>query len=108
MPPVPKAEVRERAARLRAAGEAALARHLASRVGRDVQGLVERPGLARAEDFSEIAFSGSAPAGEIRTFRVTGQDGRRLLAEPDPRIAGGQALDPVPIGGNRLSDRNRL
>jgi threonylcarbamoyladenosine tRNA methylthiotransferase MtaB len=31
MPPVPKAEVRERAARLRAAGEAALARHLAGR-----------------------------------------------------------------------------
>jgi threonylcarbamoyladenosine tRNA methylthiotransferase MtaB len=108
MPPVPKAEVRERAARLRAAGEADQARHLASRVGREVQGLVERPGLARAEDFSEIAFSGSAPAGEIRTFRVTGQDGRRLLAEPDPRIAGGQALDPVPIGGNRLSDRDRL
>ncbi len=108
MPPVPKAEVRERAARRRAAGEAALARHLASRVGRDVQGLVERPGLARAEDFSEIAFSGSAPAGEIRTFRVTGQDGRRLLAEPDPRIAGGQAVDRVPTGGNRLSDRNRL
>jgi hypothetical protein len=23
-------------------------------------------------------------------------------------IAGGQALDPVPIGGNRLSDRDRL
>jgi hypothetical protein len=50
----------------------------------------------------------TAPAGEIQTFRVTGQDGRRLLAEPDPRIAGGQALDPVPIGGNRLSDRDRL
>jgi threonylcarbamoyladenosine tRNA methylthiotransferase MtaB len=95
MPPVPKAEVRERAARLRAAGEAALARHLASRVGGEVQGLVERPGLARAEDFSEIAFSGSTPAGEIQTFRVTGQDGRRLLAEPHPRIAGGQALDTL-------------
>ena len=107
MPPVPKAEVRERAARLRAVGEAALARHLASRVGSVVQGLVERPGLARAEDFSEIAFSGSAPTGEIRTFRVTGQDGRRLLAEPDPRIAGSQALDPVPISGSGLSDRNR-
>ncbi len=108
MPPVPKAEVRERAARLRAAGEAALARHLASWVGREVQGLVERPGLARAEDFSEIAFSGSAPAGEIRTFRITGQDGRRLLAEPQPRIAGSQALDPVPISGNRFSDPNRI
>jgi threonylcarbamoyladenosine tRNA methylthiotransferase MtaB len=95
MPPVPKAEVRERAARLRAAGEAALARHLAAWVGREVQGLVERPGLARAEDFSEIAFSGSAPVGEIQTFRVTGQDGRRLLAEPHPRIAGRQALETL-------------
>jgi threonylcarbamoyladenosine tRNA methylthiotransferase MtaB len=95
MPPVPKAEVRERAARLRAAGEAALARHLAAWVEREVQGLVERPGLARAEDFSEIAFAGSAPAGEIRTFRVTGQDGRRLLAEPHPRIAGSQALETL-------------
>jgi threonylcarbamoyladenosine tRNA methylthiotransferase MtaB len=95
MPPVPKAEVRERAARLRAVGEAALSRHLASRVGSVVQGLVERPGLARAEDFSEIAFSGSVPVGEIQTFRVTGQDGRRLLAEPHPRIAGGQALETL-------------
>ena len=95
MPPVPKAEVRERAARLRAVGEAALSRHLASQVGSVVQGLVERPGLARAEDFSEIAFSGFAPVGEIQTFRVTGQDGRRLLAEPHPRIAGGQALETL-------------
>ena len=93
MPPVPKAEVRERAARLRAAGEAALARHLAAQVGRRVSGLVERPGLARAEDFSEIAFSGAAPAGEIQAFRVTGHDGRRLLAEPGPRITAGQPLE---------------
>lgn len=95
MPPVPKAEVRERAARLRAAGEAALARHLAGQVGREVSGLVERPGLARAEDFSEIAFSGAAPAGEIRPFRVIGQDGRRLLAEPAPRIGADQPLEAL-------------
>jgi len=95
MPAVPKAEVRERAARLRAAGEAALARHLAAQVGREVLGLVERPGLARAEDFSEIAFDGAAPTGEILSFRVTGQDGRRLLAEPGPRIADGQTLEAL-------------
>ncbi|MCA6253659.1 MAG: tRNA (N(6)-L-threonylcarbamoyladenosine(37)-C(2))-methylthiotransferase MtaB, partial [Phenylobacterium sp.] len=86
MPPVPKEEVRDRAARLRAVGELALTRHLAGQAGRLVSGLVERPGLARAEDFSEIAFSGDVPAGEIAAFRVTGQDGRRLLAEPTPRI----------------------
>ncbi|MFM8820514.1 MAG: MiaB/RimO family radical SAM methylthiotransferase, partial [Phenylobacterium sp.] len=95
MPPVPRAEVRDRAARLRAAGEAALARHLAAQVGREVRGLVERPGLARAEDFSEIAFSGAAPAGDIRIFRVTGQDGRRLLAEPSPRIGAAQPLEAL-------------
>lgn len=93
MPPVPKAEVRERAARLRAAGEAALSRHLAAQVGREVRGLVERPGLARAEDFSEIAFPGVAPTGEIATFRIAGQDGRRLLAAPTPRIMAGQPLE---------------
>ena len=93
MPPVPKAEVRERAARLRAAGEAALSRHLAAQVGREVRGLVERPGLARAEDFSEIAFTGDVPAGEIATFRIAGQDGRRLLAAPTPRIMAGQPLE---------------
>ncbi|AWM76355.1 tRNA (N(6)-L-threonylcarbamoyladenosine(37)-C(2))-methylthiotransferase MtaB [Phenylobacterium parvum] len=93
MPPVPKAEVRERAARLRAAGEAALSRHLAAQAGREVRGLVERPGLARAEDFSEIAFTGAAPVGEIATFRIAGQDGRRLLAAPTPRIMAGQPLE---------------
>ena len=95
MPPVPKAEVRERAARLRAVGEAALARHLASQAGRELQGLVERPGLARAEDFSEIAFSGDIPAGEIATFRIAGEDGRRLLAAPGPRIAASPPLEAL-------------
>ena len=95
MPPVPKAEVRERAARLRAVGEATLARHLASQAGRELQGLVERPGLARAEDFSEIAFSGDIPAGEIATFRIAGEDGRRLLAAPGPRIAASPPLEAL-------------
>jgi threonylcarbamoyladenosine tRNA methylthiotransferase MtaB len=81
MPPVRGEVVKARAARLRAAGEAGLARHLARQAGRALQGLVERPGLARAEDFTEIAFEGEAPVGEIVALRVTGHDGRRLLAE---------------------------
>jgi len=48
-------------------------------------GLVERAnlgemGVARAEDFTEIAFVGEAPTGEITDLRVTGHDGRKLLA----------------------------
>jgi threonylcarbamoyladenosine tRNA methylthiotransferase MtaB len=80
MPAVARAVVKERAARLRAAGEAALARHLRRQVGRTVMGLVEREGVARAEDFTEIAFEGEAPIGEIVALRVTGHDGRRIVA----------------------------
>ena len=85
MPPVARAAVKARAARLRAAGEAALARYLQRQVGRTLMGLVERPdlgegGLARAEDFTEIAFVGDAPIGEVAALTVTGHDGRRLEA----------------------------
>jgi threonylcarbamoyladenosine tRNA methylthiotransferase MtaB len=80
MPPVAKAEVKARAARLRAAGEAALAGHLNRQAGRTLLGLVERDGVARAEDFTEIAFEGAAEIGAIAAFDVVGHDGRRVLA----------------------------
>jgi threonylcarbamoyladenosine tRNA methylthiotransferase MtaB len=81
MPALPRTVVKDRAARLRAAGEAALARHLDGQVGRLVEALVERPGVARAADFTEIAFEGDAPEGRIVAMRVTGHDGRRALAK---------------------------
>jgi threonylcarbamoyladenosine tRNA methylthiotransferase MtaB len=80
MPPVSGAVVKARAARLRAAGEAALVRHLQRQVGRTLQVLVERPGVARAEDFTEIGFAGQAPVGELVEVQVAGHDGRRALA----------------------------
>jgi threonylcarbamoyladenosine tRNA methylthiotransferase MtaB len=80
MPAVAGAEVKARAARLRAAGEAALARHLERQVGRTLMGLVERSGVARAEDFTEIAFVGEAEVGSIVALRVTGHDGKRAVA----------------------------
>ncbi|KSB88304.1 tRNA (N(6)-L-threonylcarbamoyladenosine(37)-C(2))-methylthiotransferase MtaB [Caulobacter vibrioides] len=81
MPPVKGPVIKDRARRLREAGQRGLERHLQSQVGRTLAGLVEREGLARAEDFTEIAFTGEAPAGEIVTFRVTGHDGARVIAE---------------------------
>ena len=81
MPQLPKPVVKARAARLRAAGEAALARHLERQVGRTVLGLVERPGVARAEDFTEIAFEGEATVGGVARFMVTGHDRKRALAQ---------------------------
>jgi threonylcarbamoyladenosine tRNA methylthiotransferase MtaB len=79
MPPVARAVVKERAARLRAAGDLALGRHLGRQIGRTVMGLVERQGLARAEDFTEIAFEGQAVPGGIAPIRITGQEQGRLI-----------------------------
>jgi len=87
MPPVKRDVVKVRAARLRAAGEAGLARHLGRQAGRTLSALVERPGVARADDFTEIAFTGEAPVGELMAMRVTGHDGRRLLAEVTKEVA---------------------
>jgi threonylcarbamoyladenosine tRNA methylthiotransferase MtaB len=80
MPQLTRPVIKERAARLRAAGEAALARHLRRQVGRMVTGLVERDGVARAEDFTEIAFTGEAVIGSIVPMRITGFEGAKALA----------------------------
>jgi threonylcarbamoyladenosine tRNA methylthiotransferase MtaB len=80
MPAVKGGVIKERAARLRAAGDAALARHLQRQVGRTIMGLVERAGVARAEDFTEIAFTGAAEIGSLMALKVTGHDGKRVIA----------------------------
>ena len=82
MPQLSRQVVKERAARLRAAGEAALSRHLNRQVGRVLSGLVERPGVARADDFTEIAFEGEAEVGSIITLRAHAHDGGKVLARP--------------------------
>jgi threonylcarbamoyladenosine tRNA methylthiotransferase MtaB len=85
MPPVKGPVIKDRARRLREAGQAGLERHLQRQVGRTLSGLVERDGVARAEDFTEIAFDpalgGVAPQGKIAAFRVIGHDGARVIAE---------------------------
>ncbi len=81
MPQLQRPVIKARAARLREAGQAALQRHLASQVGRTLSGLVEKGGIARAEDFTEIAFSGEAEVGGIVMLKVTGVEAGRLTAE---------------------------
>jgi threonylcarbamoyladenosine tRNA methylthiotransferase MtaB len=73
MPQVPKALRHERAARLRAAGQHAMARFLERHVGRSAQILVERNGRGRSETFApfRIETDGAAPVpGEIVTARA--------------------------------------
>jgi len=82
MPRVPGAEVKARAARLRAAGEAALRRHLEAQVGRVHLVLTEGPRMGRTEGFAEACFAADQPEGAILEVRVLGQDGARLRVCP--------------------------
>jgi threonylcarbamoyladenosine tRNA methylthiotransferase MtaB len=73
MPQVPKALRHERAARLRAAGQHAMARFLERQIGRSARVLVERGARGRSETFApfRIETDGAAPAaGEIVTARA--------------------------------------
>ncbi|MES2894844.1 MAG: tRNA (N(6)-L-threonylcarbamoyladenosine(37)-C(2))-methylthiotransferase MtaB [Pseudomonadota bacterium] len=79
MPQLQRPVIKDRAARLRAVGEAALVRHLERQVGRMITGLVEREGVARAEDFTEIAFTGEAAVGSIVAMRIIGHAGGKAL-----------------------------
>ncbi|MEW5420572.1 tRNA (N(6)-L-threonylcarbamoyladenosine(37)-C(2))-methylthiotransferase MtaB [Amorphus sp. 3PC139-8] len=80
MPQVGRAAAKERAARLRAAGEAAFAAHLRAEVGRIRSVLIEREGLGRTEGFTPVAVTG--PAGAVVTTRILGAADDRLLGEP--------------------------
>jgi threonylcarbamoyladenosine tRNA methylthiotransferase MtaB len=84
MPQVDRAIVKARADRLRHAGRQATARHLEAQVGRKLAVLVERPGLGRAEDFTEVRLAAAYGAGHIVTVQAGGHDGRRLWAEGGP------------------------
>ncbi|OOY20217.1 tRNA (N(6)-L-threonylcarbamoyladenosine(37)-C(2))-methylthiotransferase MtaB [Thioclava sp. DLFJ5-1] len=80
MPAVKGPVVKERAARLRAKGEAALAAHLDAQVGTEQLVLTETPRVARTEGFAEVSFEADQPEGTLMTVRITGHDGARLLA----------------------------
>jgi threonylcarbamoyladenosine tRNA methylthiotransferase MtaB len=81
MPQVRREVVKQRAARLRAAGDRRPRRHLASLTGSSQSILIEREGLGRTEGFTLAAIEAGAP-GEIVEALVTGHDGSRLLAAP--------------------------
>jgi len=77
MPQVAGNEIRQRASRLRAAGEAALQRRLASEIGATRQVLIEGAAQGRTEHFLPVAITGDTP-GAVRSLVVKGSDGARL------------------------------
>ncbi len=79
MPQVARNIVKERAARLRAAGEEAHRRHLEALVGTPQRILVERDRMGRTEGFTVAEIEMGQP-GEIIEAVITGHDGTRLTA----------------------------
>jgi threonylcarbamoyladenosine tRNA methylthiotransferase MtaB len=77
MPQVKGGAIRERARRLRATGEAALQKRLASELGATRAVLIESATQGRTEHFLPVAISGEAP-GAVRTLTIAGHDGGRL------------------------------
>ena len=80
MPQVDGRAIKDRAARLRAAGEAAVSRHLAEQQGRTHNVLLEAPAMGRTEQFTEVTFAAEQPVGQIVRATITGQDGHQLVA----------------------------
>ncbi|MXN65133.1 tRNA (N(6)-L-threonylcarbamoyladenosine(37)-C(2))-methylthiotransferase MtaB [Stappia sp. GBMRC 2046] len=80
MPQVERALVKERAGRLREKGEAALKAHLEREVGARRFVLVEREGLGRTEQFTQVEFEGHA-SGDLVEMAIKGHTGRHLLAD---------------------------
>jgi len=80
MPQLPGPVIRERAARLRAAGAQRLAGHLAAQVGRVHRVLTEGPRIGRTEQFTEVDFGTDQPEGQIVLAQITGTAGERLTA----------------------------
>jgi threonylcarbamoyladenosine tRNA methylthiotransferase MtaB len=77
MPQVPRGAIKDRARRLRAVGEAALRKRLASELGATREVLIESSTVGRTEHFLPVAICGEAP-GAVKSFAITGQDGARL------------------------------
>jgi len=86
MPQLPMPLRRERAARLRQAGERERARFLASRVGQVEEVLMEADGLGHTRHFAPLRLD--AAKGSLVRARVLSTDGRMLVGEERSALTG--------------------
>ena len=82
MPQLDPAVVRERAARLRHAGAAALAAELNRRVGSASEVLIEGPGRGRADCYAAVRFDAALESGSVRHMRFVATSGPNLFGVP--------------------------
>jgi threonylcarbamoyladenosine tRNA methylthiotransferase MtaB len=78
MPQVAKSLRKERATRLRAAGEHQVERFLASMQGKETHAVVEQGMLARTDHYAPIHLDRPQAAGAIVKLRITGSDATHL------------------------------
>lgn len=74
------AVIKERAARLRTAGNTQVTAHLAAQTGRRHAVLMEAPDMGRTEQFTEVRFATPQPVGQIVQTTITGVHGTQLTA----------------------------
>ncbi len=72
--------IKARAARLRAAGEAQVANHLAAQLGKTHHILMENPTMGRTEQFTEVTFATPQIEGQIVTATITDHTDSQLKA----------------------------
>jgi threonylcarbamoyladenosine tRNA methylthiotransferase MtaB len=82
MPQLDSAAVRERAARLRAAGAAALKAELSARIGHAGDVLIEGPGRGRADCYAAVRFDGTFETGSVARMRFTAASENNLIGVP--------------------------
>lgn len=80
MPAVNGKAIKERAARLRAAGEIQVQRHLAAQVGQHHQVLMENATMGRTEQFTEVHFDTAQIEGQIVHATICGATNKHLIA----------------------------
>ena len=80
MPQLDRADVKERARRLREKGALVLRRHLDGEVGATRRVLAEANNAGRTEQFTQVLLGAPAEPGHILEVKIAGHDGRQLLA----------------------------
>jgi threonylcarbamoyladenosine tRNA methylthiotransferase MtaB len=80
MPAVPKKIRRERAARLRAAGEVRLSGLLKTRIGKTASVLIEKDNMGRCEQFLQVRLNQDVETGTIVNCQISGTDKSQLDA----------------------------
>ena len=80
MPQVPRSLIRERAARLRQAGDRAVIKFLDTQLDRVQEVLVEKADSGRSAHYASVRLAGASP-GDVLATRALRRDGKLLIAE---------------------------